>query len=134
MLEKIFRTRICNELRACNAIVLPIIGGVASGYKDRAGVSYAMEAGMPDIFCAHKYWSGFIEFKGEKTRLTTKQKDMIAKLNKRSNILAIVCRCVDIISPVSEKYRIENEKGELLGVFHDGLSLVKKLAELKGVS
>lgn len=126
MLEKTWRKKICDELRKCNALVFPIIGGVASGFKNREGVRYSQEPGLPDVYVAHSYWQGFVEFKAEKTKLTEKQKYIIGELNKRNKISAVICRYGSL-----GVHSIQNEKGEILGDFTSALDLLKVLRDLK---
>jgi hypothetical protein len=82
------------------------------------------EPGWPDRYVHHRYWHGWLEFKGEHTRLDKKQRIIIARLNERVPDSAFVVRWPD---------RIEDEEGELLATFngtgHDLIEALKLLKE-----
>ena len=101
---------VCGEMTKCNALVFACVGGVMQ------------TAGWPDRYVAHKLWTGWLEFKGEKTRLTIKQHHIIYTLNKKRPGTAYVIRWPN---------RIEDCNGDLLANFDGhGKSLLTQLGRI----
>lgn len=110
MRESVWKKGILEDMERCNTMVFHIVA------------SLMQEPGWPDEHVTHRYWQGFIEFKGEKTRLEKKQEIIIRELNKRQPMSAVIARYPD---------RIENHKGELIAHFDGtGRGLILKLKEL----
>lgn len=108
MRESEFKRRVLDGVTRCNGMVFHIVA------------SMMQEPGWPDEYIQHRYWRGFLEFKGKNTRLSAKQKIIIRELNERCPGSAYVVRYPD---------RIENEKGELIVNFDgSGQDLVQKLS------
>jgi hypothetical protein len=107
MKENEFARIVTKALRQCNAEVLSIVGN-------------KMQApAWPDIFVAHRYWVGFIEFKGVETVLRRDQRIKIGKLTDKG-VNVFVVRCPEFI---------EDEWGNRLTVFDmkSGKSLLNAL-------
>lgn len=101
---------ICDEMEKCNAIIF-------------ACVAQKMQApGWPDRQVTHRYWMGWLEFKGETTKVTKLQKKRIRDLNARQPGTAYVVRYPD---------KIEDQDGNLQALFANGLDLIKALQELR---
>jgi hypothetical protein len=84
MKETDFAKKITKNLRNCNALVLSVVG------------NRMQQNSWPDIYVAHKYWIGWIEFKGEKTKLRKDQAMLLEELWKRG-VEAYVVRCPNLI-------------------------------------
>ncbi len=99
--------KLCTELKNVNALVFAIVG------------STRQEPGWPDRWISHKLWTGFIEFKDERTAIKKKQRWIIQQINKRSPGGAFFVRFPN---------RIESWDGKLIDTF-DGtaLGLLRKL-------
>jgi hypothetical protein len=98
--------RICNEMKACNALVFACVGGPMQ------------EPGWPDRYVHHTYWSGWLEFKGVRTTVKLKQKIILRKLG----------RCGYV---ARQPNRIETADGKLVALFDGtGLGLLKCLRDL----
>ena len=69
-------------LRRRNAIVFAIVGGMRQ------------QDGWSDRYIAHRYWSGWIEFKDTKTRVRDLQRIRIRELNERG-VEAYIVRFTD---------------------------------------
>ena len=110
MKENEFASKLTRALRKCNAEVLSVVG------------NRMQASAWPDIYVAHTYWTGWIEFKGEKTLLRNDQKIMIERLIAR-NVYAFVVRYPN---------RIQNSKEILLSTFttFDAADLLRKLRDL----
>ena len=107
MKENKFAAKITANLRKCNALVLSVVG------------SRMQQNSWPDAYVAHRYWTGWIEFKGENTVLRKDQAILIEELWTRG-VEAYVVRY---------PYYIESYKGEQLGTFdpNDPVDLLKVL-------
>lgn len=110
MKENKFASKLTRLIRDCNGLVLSIVG------------NRMMQSGWPDIFVAHSYWIGFIEFKGEHTVLRKDQQFIIKRL-KEKGVNVFIVRYPDLI---------QDELGNVLGVFKpsSGSSLLKELQSL----
>lgn len=95
MTESESTRRFCQEMVKLNAVVFSIVG------------SNMQSPGWPDRYIAHRRWAGWIEFKGPRTRLAHLQALRIRALRERG-VNAVIVRFPN---------RIEDENGELLGVF-----------------
>ena len=113
MKENEFAKRMTKAIRDCNGIVLSVVG------------NKMQQAAWPDIYVAHRYWQGWIEFKGHRTVLREDQRRMIEELHKRG-VNAVVVR----YHP--EGCMIETEHGVLLDIFNmdDDFDLLKKLRDM----
>lgn len=94
-LETTWTRGICNEMKSMNALVFAIVGGEMQ------------EPGWPDRYICHRRWHGHIEFKGPRTKVTTKQRLIIRRLRERGANACIV----------RHPNRIEDEEGKLLATF-----------------
>ena len=69
--ETDLRKRFVEQLRKAGAKVIPYVGSTYG------------QSGTADIYVAHKRWSGWVEFKGPKTKIEPLQKlfqeDMLAR-------------------------------------------------------
>lgn len=125
--EKVFRNRICKELRAQNALVFPIIGGKIVGnniYTQRENNIYTQNPGLPDIYVVHRYIGGiWLEFKAEKGKLSEKQRITIREMNARAaKTIAFIARSPGIL---------ENEFGDMFGSFRNGRELIQLIKEIQ---
>ena len=111
MKENVFAKKITKNIRDCNGLVLSVVG------------SRMQENSWPDIYVAHKYWTGWIEFKGEKTRL---RKDQALKLEQ-------LCERGVQTYVVRYPNRIESYTGNLMCKFNpsDPVSLLRVLRSLQ---
>lgn len=101
--------KLVDEMRRHNALVFPIVG------------SRMQPPGWPDRIVSHTLWSGLIEFKGRKTKVSKAQKIVLRELRKRNKSFAYVVRQPD---------RIEDEKGNLIACFDGtGRGLLLELSE-----
>lgn len=117
--EKVFRNRICKELRAQNALVFPIIGGKI----ERENNIYTQNPGLPDVYVIHRYIGGiWLEFKAEKGKLSEKQRITIREMNLRIADIAFVARSPGVL---------ENENGEIFGGFINGRELIQLIKEIQ---
>jgi hypothetical protein len=97
-------------------MVFPIVGGVIQG----EGYS-GQPSGYPDIILDHPRYHGYIEFKGEKTKLRADQKLVIQKL-KETGANVYIVRSPNII---------EDEEGrQLLTFVQTGIALLHSLEGL----
>jgi len=83
---------ICNELTRCGAKVFTnqksyVVGG-ARGTK----LAQPSQSGWPDRWVAHVCWTGWLEFKGLKTKLEPLQAKTIREIEERWPGGAYVCR------------------------------------------
>ena len=110
MKETDFAKKITRNLRDCNALVLSVVG------------NRMQQNSWPDIYVAHVYWSGWIEFKGLKTKLRKDQKVLIEGLQIRG-ANAVIVRAPD---------KIEDAAGALLSRFDPKfpVNLLRVLQEL----
>lgn len=83
-------------------------------------------SGYPDRLVWHTKWSGWLEFKDIKTRLTPLQKHRITELNKRKPGSAYVVR---FGSSWSEG-QVETVDGEVLSEWYSAEELLEDLKEL----
>ena len=114
--EKLFRGRICKELRAQNALVFPIIGGRIVG-------NVSQNPGLPDVYVVHRYIRGiWLEFKAEKGKLSEKQFVTIREMNDRAVDIAFIARAPGIL---------ENEFGDMFGSFRNGRELIQLIKEIQ---
>lgn len=112
-LESPWTRVMCKQMRMCNAKVIAIVA------------SSMQEPGLPDRLIWHKYWHGFLEFKGSKTAVTGEQTSKIRELNGRVPDSAYVVR---------EPDRIENCCGILVARFDGtGSGLLQTLRRLHDV-
>ena len=110
--ENEWANRLIGEMRRCNALVLNIHG------------EQYQQPGWPDIYIAHTYVQGFVEFKGFATKLESHQKSMLRKLNQRG-VPAFLARYPNLI---------QNYEGLLLHKFGDtGNSLINTLARIEEI-
>ena len=110
--EMEFTSRITKEMKDCNAMIYPLIQYSKTEGAHRFGVP----KGWPDRYVAHRYYQGFLEFKGAKTRIIQEQRYIISELRNRG-VNVYVIREPNII------------EGE--GTFDStGLGLLKKLRDL----
>lgn len=110
MTESKWTRKICCEMEECNAIVTAMVA------------SMMQQPGIPDRHVCHAHWGGWLEFKGERTRLTDVQKIFVREQNRRRPGTAFVVRAPD---------RIEDHEGVLVSYFDGtGHDLVLKLGEL----
>lgn len=75
--------KLVDELRSRGARVFSCVGSGKQG------------SGWPDRYICHPTWTGWIEFKGPKTRFPPIQRNMIRDLNARSPRVAAVVRFRD---------------------------------------
>lgn len=122
-LERDWRTIICKELRAQNALVFAIVA-----HKRQ-------EPGWPDIYIHHSYIEAVhIEFKGTNTAVAAKQDKIVRELNRRRPATAFFARH----SP-SQQYRnkgylftpMRNGGESKFGEFVNGGELLTLIAELQ---
>lgn len=111
--ESPWTKRVCDELRKCNALVFSLIA-------QRAG-----EAGWPDRYVCHKLWSGWLEFKGNATKLKRKQAFVIRELNVRQPGSAFIIRKDG--SKDDGGGIIEDHEERLMLRFKNSKDLLKKL-------
>lgn len=124
MKESAWTAKVCRELEMMNAVILPIVAQTK------------MPPGWPDRYIHHRYWQGFVEFKGETTVLAKHQEQRIGQLNERAPGSAFIARllpgskgsqwsgCITTVrSP-------NGGESEILGHFTDGRSLVSELSRL----
>ena len=95
MKENEWANKLVPEMRRCNALVLNTHG---EKYQQR---------GWPDLYIAHTFYIGWIELKGEYTKLEPHQKKMLKELRKKG-INAFVARYPNLI---------QNYEGVLLSRF-----------------
>lgn len=76
--EKSFQTAIVKFLRQRDALVFNFIGNV-------------FQSGVPDLFVAHDYWTGWMELKVGTGKLTDQQRNNLTQLRQR-NCKAYVVR------------------------------------------
>lgn len=89
--------KVCETLRGQNALVYPLVGNAFA------------PAGWPDRYVAHRYWNGFLEFKGDNTKVELHQQDVICELRKHGVSVWVVRRG----NNDDDVIRIENETGAL---------------------
>lgn len=108
--ERVFARELRTILRECDAEILPIVGN-----KMQPGA-------WPDLYIAHIFYNGWIEFKAEDTLLRPDQVKKISRLKERE-VPAYVVRVPNII---------EDEFGTQLDTFDSdkGIDLILKLAKL----
>jgi len=103
MKECAWTRKMCRELERCNAVVF-------------ACVAHKMQApGWPDRWVCHRRWRGWLEFKGDNTRLTALQRKRIRDLNDRQPGSAFVVR---------HPNRIEDCDGNLIATFNSAIELL----------
>jgi len=112
MLENEWAKEIIKQLRRCNSLVL-----------NTHGEQY-QQPGWPDVYIAHTFFCGWIEFKGSTTKLEPHQKKMIKGLNDKG-VSAYVARYPNLI---------QNYEGGLLHKFNgSGLHLLETLQRIEEV-
>lgn len=111
--EIAWTAQVVNDLRKCNAEVLPI---VASKYV----------SGWPDRHITHRLWSGFLEMKDDTTKLRPDQRQVLRRLRQTNPAHAFVCRRGDMFCT------LEDEDSGVVATW-DGTapSLLKELSELR---
>lgn len=88
MHETKLASRLIKCWRQMGAEVLNIQGG--GRIESKQGKLYSPQNfGWPDIFLAHRNWSGFIEFKGAKTVLQAHQARIIKTIGICSNVWVV---------------------------------------------
>lgn len=110
MSEIPYTHEVYKKLELLNAIVIPYVASMRN------------KPGVPDRIIVHKYWSGFLEFKGVRTPIKKNQELTIKELNKRDPGCAFVIR---------ERGLIQNHLGETLAEFSDEKELLKELAWIR---
>lgn len=111
MSETAWTAKLVVRLRRLNAQVLNVHG-------------HDMQApGWPDLYVAHRRWSGWLEVKTAKGRLRKVQQLVIDGLRAR-NVPAFVLRAGDPME-------LENHEGEFLGEARDERELLSLLEELE---
>ena len=110
MKETDFAKKITKNIRDCNGLVLSVVG------------NRMQQNSWPDIYVAHRYWTGWIEFKGLKTMLRKDQAKLLEGLRERY-IEAYVVRAPNMI---------EDHNGNLLELFDPKVpvDLLKRLREI----
>lgn len=93
---------IVKEMRACGAMVFACVA------------QKMQEPGWPDRFVCHPWWTGWIEFKGLKTPVSTKQRIVIRELNCRKPGLAVIARYPGIIEGTDYSFTTGKELLECL--------------------
>lgn len=76
MKEKDFQRKLIDFLKKRNAFVFNFIGNV-------------FQSGVPDLFVAHRYWSGWLELKTT-SKLTEQQKHNLTELRRRGQNAYVV--------------------------------------------
>lgn len=110
--EMDFTRKVCESLVKCNCKVIALTG------------SLRQEPGLPDRIVWHRFWRGFIEFKGMRTKLTKRQIAVMSELNARRTGSAFVLR-----APGTLEYCKDNEVFLLEPLENPyGIELVRKLA------
>lgn len=69
MKEKDYQRKLVKFLKEHNALVMNFIGNV-------------YQSGVPDLFVAHRRWSGWLELKGPRTTITEQQKYNLTELRR----------------------------------------------------
>ena len=105
-----------------SACILSLISKKANGTILSVHGHEMQAPGWPDSYISHKYWKGWIEFKGSKTRLTDLQKMILSKLGANGDRVYIV-RYPNLI---------QHYEGVLLtrfttGTTNDGISMLKAI-------
>lgn len=108
MTEAQWTRKVCTEMRRCNALIFAIVG------------SRMQEPGWPDRYICHTWWHGWLEFKGEHTRLTPHQTRIINFLNSRQPGCAYVVRWPGILL---------DAQGTGLARFTNGKELLERLRD-----
>lgn len=104
MNETDFRKRLCDKFHHYDAYIFKVVGHLMQG------------SGHPDLYVAHKLWTGWLELKVDGNVLTPQQKLKLAHL-RRQGVPAFVMRWVN--GP--EAIRLEFEDGVRLGeIDHTG--------------
>lgn len=76
MREKDFQRKLIDFLKQRNAFVFNFIGNV-------------FQSGVPDLFVAHRYWSGWLELKTT-SKLTEQQRHNLTELRRRGQNAYVV--------------------------------------------
>ena len=106
--ETKFRKRICRKVREMGGIIIPYVGS-------------AMQfRGVPDIYLAHNRYCGFIEFKGEETKLQPIQTKVMMQLREKG------CKAYIVRAPCL----ICHPAGEIIEDFESVPDLLVKLGDL----
>lgn len=108
MLESKWTREVCKELEELGAKVVAFVA------------QKMQEPGIPDRYICHRFWRGFLEFKGATTRLQTNQRMFISAINLRGGN-AFVVRYPGFV---------EDVRGTVLGKFDDGTELLLLLVKL----
>ena len=108
MTESKFRKVICRKIRDMGGIIIPYVGS-AMQFK-----------GVPDIYLAHRRYCGFIEFKGEDTKINQVQTKVMMSLRNKGAKAYIVRAPRFICMPA----------GEIIEEFDNVPDLLIKLGEL----
>lgn len=121
------RAVVMPALKSCNCMVFAVVGGAAqrSDSREERAPVVMQQPGWPDRYVHHKYWAGWLEIKGEKTRVTDLQAKVMRELNNRRPGSAFVLRLPGLI---------ESESGETLadlsGFEWTGIELIRALHAL----
>ncbi len=99
MKENEWVAQLIPQMRRCNALV--------HDNRDVVRVHSYNEAAWPDLYIVHRFYRGWIELKGQTTKVEDHQKAMIRKLKERGDVV-YVARYPDLI---------QNEEGVLFQHF-----------------
>lgn len=108
---------ICDLLRNHNAEIIPYV----ASERNRPNV--------PDRIIWHRYWHGFIEFKGVDTAIRPGQRILINELNKRVPGSAFVVRAATLVKTNPAGF-IQTSDGVTLAEFVTVLEMLHDLREL----
>ena len=81
MLERQFQKQVVQFLRRRNALVFNLIGN-------------AFQRDLPDLYVAHRFWTGWLELKCDNYQPTKAQLSILAQLRKHG-VKAYLFRCKD---------------------------------------
>jgi hypothetical protein len=83
MIETRLTARLIKQIRLANGRVLNVHGHASQ------------DPGWPDVFITHKYWTGWIEFKGPRTPISEYQENILASLYQQVSIWIV--RFVEVV-------------------------------------
>jgi len=106
MNESDYTAKLSAALKQCDAVVIPLVAGMR-------GIS-----GMPDRFICHRIWAGFLECKGEHTKITSLQVYLHAMLNEQQPGICYVCRYIgpNVLQIEYDKYPIGRYAWDMVGL------------------
>lgn len=117
--EAEFTATICDDLRRCNAVVLPIVGNAM------------MPRGWPDRYVHHAYWQGWLEFKAVNGIIAAAQREIMKSLNVRKSGSAFVVRQLAVHCATDGRAALQSEYGSTLLVFDGtGKELLRCLKQM----